>query len=402
MVAKRHALYERVRAHGPLYVHDSIVLVPGYREVKDVLLDSEHFHNGLGVRGSDVEHARQLLPHEDRMLFDELAVYEAHLIGKLNGEEHRQLRAVVQGAFTPRRIAELETSIDAYLDDLIASTDSGGATEFMTLAYRLPLLVITDFLGFPQTDMELIHDWTMRFMTRYERRHDPVVIRSATDAVKQFCAYVEERLVEHRNGKRPNPLLDAMISGGEVRDMAPIRIAMNCIGFLTAGHETTMTLASGGLVELLRVHETWTELVHDPALIPGAVEELLRLVSPAQWLGRIAQEDATIAGSEIPAGSSVAMLFAAANRDPAVFSDPLRVDPRRGNSRDHFSFAVGPHFCLGAALARLEAVVIFRTLTQRFPDVELAIDVSEVEWAGSSVLPRIRSLPVAFGRDRAA
>lgn len=406
MVVGRNALYQRLREHGPLYVHDAMIIVPGYEEAKDVLLDTDRFHSGLGDsdRGprSDIARARELLPAEDRVMFDELVSWESAIFGKMNGEQHWRLRTTVHSAFTPRRIAEFEESIEGYLLELLASVAAEDVTEFMTIAYRLPLLMIVDLLGFPRSDMEQIHDWAARFLARYERRDDSAILRSAHGAVLEFCAYVEENLAELRKGSRPNPLLEALTVGGGELGMDPIGIALNCATLLIAGHETTMTVASSGLVELLRTRDTWTELTRDAELIPGAVEELLRLVAPAQWIGRVAQECATIAGYEVPIGTSVAVVLASANRDPSVFPGPDRVDLRRSNGRDHLSFAIGPHFCLGASLARLEGLVIFRTLARRFPDLELAIDVTELDWVGSSMLPSIRSLPVALGRDRGA
>jgi cytochrome P450 len=168
-----------------------------------------------------------------------------------------------------------------------------------------------------------------------------------------------------------------------------------CILLYVAGHETTVNLIGNGLLALLRHPAEWRRLREDPALLPGAIEELLRYDGPVQRVGRIAASDAEVGGVGIPAGSLVVGLLGAANRDPAQFAEPDRLDVTRGEPR-HLAFGTGIHYCLGAPLARLEAQVAIGTLLRRFPAP--ALDVERPVWRPSSTLRGLEALPVVLGR----
>jgi cytochrome P450 len=167
------------------------------------------------------------------------------------------------------------------------------------------------------------------------------------------------------------------------------------VQLLFAGHETTATLIGSGLRELLLVPDRWRALVAAPSTIPVVVEELLRLVSPSQFVSRNASEPVTLADVTIPAGADVLLVLAAANRDPSVFVGPDQLDLTRPSDRRHLAFGLGPHFCLGAALTRLEARVVLERLTALYPEMELA-DVSGT-WRGGAMLRRLERLPVLLG-----
>jgi cytochrome P450 len=163
---------------------------------------------------------------------------------------------------------------------------------------------------------------------------------------------------------------------------------------LQGGHETTSNLISIGVYELLRAGQ-WDALVEDPSLVPNAVEEMLRLVSPAQTASRRAVVATEIEGVEIHPEETVIAVLAAANRDPAVFADPDRVDVRRPEAKRHLAFSFGPHFCLGTSLARAEAKIALEKLVARYP--KLALVSEDVEFAGPANLRRVVELPVSLG-----
>jgi cytochrome P450 len=162
---------------------------------------------------------------------------------------------------------------------------------------------------------------------------------------------------------------------------------------LVAGHETTMNLIGNGLFALLTNRDQWERLVADPSLIPSAVEEVLRYDGPVHITGRIATTELEVAGHVLPKGSNVVTLLAAANRDPEKFPDPDRFDVGRTDNQ-HLTFSHGIHYCLGAALARLEGQVVFAKLTERYPDLRLAVDADEVEYREHFVLRGLKALPV--------
>jgi cytochrome P450 len=168
---------------------------------------------------------------------------------------------------------------------------------------------------------------------------------------------------------------------------------------LFAGHETTTNLIGNGLVELMRHRDQWERLCADPSLVPAAVEELLRWVTPVQWLGRVATEPFELEGVQIEAGQTVFPILAAANRDPAAFRNPERLDISRPDAKNHLALGFGPHFCIGNALARLEGTVAFATLARRFPGLELADE--HLGWRGNAMLRGLEALPVRLGPERA-
>jgi cytochrome P450 len=164
---------------------------------------------------------------------------------------------------------------------------------------------------------------------------------------------------------------------------------------LFAGFETTSTLIGAGLLELLRHPEQWKTLVDDPGFSGTAVEELLRWVTPVQWIGRVALEDIEVGGEIIPKGRTVYPCLATANRDPEAFVEPETFDLRREDARKHLAFGLGPHFCLGNALARIEAQVAFEQMARHFPEVALVDD--DPPWGSNAMLRGIQRLPIILG-----
>jgi hypothetical protein len=203
-------------------------------------------------------------------------------------------------------------------------------------------------------------------------------------------------LVEHRARPEATDLIRMLIGAEQEERVTEEELAALFVQLLFAGHETTSTLISVGLLGLLRAPEQWRALVEDPSLIPNAIEELLRIVSPAQFVSRLTTEDMELGGTAIAADTAVLLVLAGANRDPTVFADPDVIDVRRVAARHNLTFAVGPHFCLGAALARLEARVVLKTITVRYPKLELAGD--DMTWHGGAMLRRLSHLPLRLGR----
>ena len=290
-----------------------------------------------------------------------------------NGASHTRLRGLAQAAFTPRVVAQSRELVQSRLDTLLraaAGKPSFDAAE--ELAVPLPVGVITEMLGLKGADEAKFREWsgavaellggsdsTPELMERVERQaHD----------MRTYFRGLADELRAH-----PQPgLLSALAAaedGGE--KLSSDELLANAVLLLAAGHETTTNLIAGGLLELSRQPEAWAALVERPELAGSVTEELLRLTSPVQRTGRGLSQDVQIGDRTLPAGSFVGLILAAANRDPAVFADPDRLDPQRPNSARHLAFASGPHYCLGASLARLEGEVVFRTLAERYPDLKV-------------------------------
>jgi cytochrome P450 len=208
----------------------------------------------------------------------------------------------------------------------------------------------------------------------------------------EFTAYLDGLLGERQSSETDSDLLRALTTA-EGERMTTEELASNVVMLLFAGHETTTNLITLGMLELLRHRDQWERLCADPGLAPSAVEELFRWLSPVQWVSRIAAQDFSYGGVEIPRGREVLAMAAAANRDPAVFADPETLDIGRTDARHHLGLGVGAHFCLGASLARLEGRVALTALARRFPRIELAMD--DLRWHGSALLRTVAGLPVA-------
>ena len=240
------------------------------------------------------------------------------------------------------------------------------------------------------------HRWSLE-ISRNKGGADPQALMVAHDAHGQFQAYVDEIVERHRRSPGSGgALVTALIGAEQDERMAPDELAANILIPLVAGHETTTNLMAIGTMELLRRPAQWQALVDDERLVPNALDELLRVVSPVHWVPRFAERDVVVAGAEIGAGETIVPLIPAANRDPAVFPRPHELDVRRPEARQNVAFGFGPHFCLGAALGRLEAGIALRTLVTRFPRLRLAAD--DLDWTGHAMLRRLVRLPVGLER----
>jgi cytochrome P450 len=303
---------------------------------------------------------------------DEDAPFADHeMILRMDPPDHTRIRRLVGKAFTPKAIAALRVRIEEISADLL---DRAAGSFDVVGDYAVPLTirVICEILGVPDSEWKQFRAWgddATRTMGVMISRAD---VRAAEAAAEELSAF----LVAHIAHKRLEPgpdLLSAMIAAeeeGGVR-LSDRELLANAFLILLAGFETTVNLIGNGAVALLQSVDQWEKLCADPTLLANAVEELLRFDSPVQFTGRNVPDDVEFAGRLIPKGQQVMILLGAANNDPAVFDDPRRLDITRANARDHVAFSSGPHYCLGASLARLEGEVAFRDLTTRVPSLAL-------------------------------
>jgi cytochrome P450 len=388
------ALFRELREQSPVHRHASAVLFSRYADARALVRDEEHLGKSRlkGTRASREAVAR--MTEVEQRAYTEVTAFEGLQVTAKDGEEHDRMRAIMHRAMTPSRIAALEDSVQRYTDELLEPLLDQDPADLMSFAYLLPLMVICDLLGIPQSDRALIHDWS----TAIGRNKGPVPypepFLAAQTAIREFRSYLEAMLAEHRRSPHSTDLLAALMSAEGDDRLTTDELASNFVMLLFAGHETTTNLIGIGMLELLQHPDQWQLLRDDPDLAPQATEELLRYVTPVQWSHRLALQDFEYGGVEISEGEVVLAMIAAGNRDPEVFDDPERLDLTR-DARGHLSLGHGTHFCLGASLARLEGRAAFATLARRFPELELATDT--FHWRGSSLLRSLESLPVSFG-----
>jgi cytochrome P450 len=298
----------------------------------------------------------------------------------LDPPDHTRLRRLVSKAFTPRTIATLEPRIRAITGELLSAAATAGQLEVVSqLAYPLPVRIISEMLGVPIEDHPRFAGWSARLAHSLEPGFaiPPEQAQARADAAdlasEEFAVYFRELIARRR--ARPQPdLLSAMIAAEDAGDqLTEDELIATCVLLLVAGHETTVGLISNAILALLRHPDQFALLRAQPELAASAVEETLRYDAPVQLTGRVARGGMQIGAVTAPDGGLVMLLLAATGRDPAVFADPDRFDIRRGAS-NHLAFAAGPHFCLGAPLARLEATIAVGEVARRVVAPELAAD----------------------------
>jgi cytochrome P450 len=391
-------VWAQVRAAGAVVEHSGLYLITRRPEVRAVLRDNVRYISGSGRRGRAADPRRAAMTPAQKEAFREIQEFQQLTIVATDGDLHQRLRRITNRAFTPRRIAELAQATARYVDRFTDELADGDEADLMQLAYRVPLMIIGDLLGVPEADRDAIKQWSNEWF-EHKYAADDRIFRSI-EAQRAFRAYVEDMLEEHRRKPAETSLIAELVGAEREEHLSADELTATFVILLFAGHETTTNLIGTGLLELLRNRTQWAVLCADPGVVPAATEELLRYVSPVQWVARSTPEEIELAGVTIPAGAGVLPLIACANRDPDVFADPDRLDLRRPDAGQHIGFGFGHHFCLGAALARLEAQTAFRTLATRYPELELLTDAPE--WRGAAQLRSLAALPVRLGPRRAA
>lgn len=305
---------------------------------------------------------------------------------------HTRLRALVQAAFTPRVVDAMRRRVQQVVDELLGAVQSAGRMDVIAdLAYPLPATIIADLLGVPPADRDAFKGWSDAIAAGFTVT--VAATREAYDGQVALTAYMR-RLIDRRRAEPADDLLGAVIRAeADGTALSEEELLATCAMLLFAGHETTTHLIGNGVLALLRHPEQLERLRAEPALIGRAVEELLRYDGPAQVTFRRAAADVDIGGTRVEPGDHLYLLLGAANRDPDQFPHPDELDLGRQDNR-HLGFAHGPHYCLGAALARLEAQAAVGTLLDRFRGLRLATE--KPAWRRNHVLRGLTALPVQF------
>ena len=382
--------YRELRAHDPVHQtllgfwflskHDDV-----NRFLRDPALSVEDEKAGPSVFDAMFDEAMQ-----DRM------ARRAEAMLNRDPPDHTRLRRLVSKAFTPRRISELRPRIQELVDDALDKAEANGSMDLIgDLAFPLPFAVISEMMGMPpDIDTVKLREWSGMLVRTLEPPSDLDLLRRIAEAGEKMEALVREAIAWKRDNFGDD-LLTALITAEDEGDVLSDEELIAQVTLLyIAGHETTVNLIGNGTLALLRNREQLERLQQDPALAHGAIEELLRYDPPVQMSRRITLEDVEVRGRTIPKGTFVICGLASANRDEEKFGpNSEELDITREDASHHVAFGGGVHYCLGAALARLEAEVAVGSLVARFPNITQA---GEPVYNGRINLRGLDNLPLSI------
>jgi cytochrome P450 family 142 subfamily A polypeptide 1 len=371
-----HDTWTWMREHAPVYYDEKndVWAITRYRDVLEIEKDPSTFSSRRSPR-----------PHGDPL----------PMMISMDNPQHQRRRSIVNRGFTPRRVAEKEPTIRRLCTEIIDRVCEQGSCDFVwDIAAPLPLLLIADMLGFEQDAYDDLLRWSDDLI-RGTTVNDETARVKAMEAGLAFREY-QLGVIADRRAKSPQPdlvstLCHAELDGERLDDESLIQ---ETLLILIGGDETTRHVISCGMLALLDHPEQRDWLRRDPATIEIGVEELLRWVTPIKNMSRTATRDVEIRGRQLHEGDQLILLYPSANRDEDVFADPFRLDVTR-DPNPHLAFGFGPHFCLGASLARLELKVMFSELLRRLPDLELASD-EPLPYRSSNFIVGPEAMPVQF------
>ena len=380
-----HAWLAHLRRHDPVHWQDEaggpgFWAVTRYEDCVTVNRDYERFSSA--VRGT--------MPFE---MPDEDVAQQGLMMLNMDPPLHTRYRRLVNKGFTPRMVRDLEANIHRVTDAIIDQVIEKGEADFVTdLSAELPLQVIAELLGVPQDDRHRMFEWSNRMVGNEDPEYQTQA-EEALVAAMELYAYAAELFAI----KRIDPHADLMsvlttveVEGEQLSEM---ELELFFLLLTVAGNETTRNLMSGAMDTFFQHPDQWQRLLDNRSLLPRAVDEMLRFVSPVMNFRRTAMCDVTLSGTEIKAGDKVVFFHASANRDEDVFAEADTFDIGR-DPNPHIAFGGGgPHFCLGANLARMEIRVMFEHLLDRMPDIRRRGDLQRLQ---SQFINGVKHLPVAF------
>jgi cytochrome P450 family 142 subfamily A polypeptide 1 len=372
-----HDAYTWMRANAPVYYDEvnDLWAAASYAAVKAASVDTEAFSSAQGIRPKFPQ-----LP----MMID------------FDAPEHVRRRRLVSEGFTPKRVRAMEDNLRSVCDTLIDNVCEKGSCDFVKdIAAPLPIIVIGDMLGVAPSDRDDLLRWSDD-MLKALGAPDPSLMDASATAFVEYTDYIQpvfdDRRARGATDDLVGVLVHAEIDGDSLDDASLVH---ETLLILIGGDETTRHVISGGVEELLTHPDQQAELAGDPALMPGAVEEMLRWVSPIKNMARTATRDVELEGATISAGQEILLLYPSANRDAAVFEKPDDFDIHR-SPNPHMAFGFGAHFCLGNQLARLELKVMVDRLLARLPDLHLTVDRDALPRREANFISGIEEMPVAF------
>jgi cytochrome P450 len=381
--ADPYPLYAEMRATGRVVANPFLagqLMVPGYDDVIALLSDPVTFSNGR-LSGPTSE-----------------SVFLAATMLNSDPPDHERLRGVVARAFTPRSVNALEGRMCEVARDLVAPLADGAAFDVVDeLAERLPVLVIAEMLGVGTSDLDDFVEWSHGLLGSLDLFAPPEKAQLARASSQLLHDYFAEEVARRRDRPTSDDLIGRLVAGNADGRLSEAEMLSSCVLLLLGGNETTTRLITNAALVLARHPAERARLAADASLLPTAIDEVLRYDTPVQGNGRVATQPVEFAGVDIPAGTLVVGLLAAANRDPEHFDDPDRFDVGR-TPNPHLAFSRGIHFCLGANLARLEARAALGELLRVAPEYELAAPPSTLEYGPTFFFHSPAHLTIRHGR----
>ena len=365
-----------MREHAPAYYDEASGVwgITRYADIKEISKDPDTFSNAGGIRPDS-----DALP----MMID------------TDAPEHVRRRRLVSEGFTPRRIRESEEGIRTICDAIIDRVCEAGTADFVRdIAAPLPMIVIGNMLGVAPEDRDDLLRWSDD-MLKALGSPDPGAMDVAAVAAMEYAEYITAVAEQRRRDSQSDDLIGTLVHAeieGDRLDQSSI--IYESLLILIGGDETTRHVISGGMYELLTHPEQYARLAGDRSLMPSAVEEMLRWVSPIKNMARQMTRDVEFQGETLRQGQKLLLLYPSGNRDEQVFEDPERFDITR-SPNDHMAFGFGSHFCLGNRLARMELSVMFDRLLDRLPDLALS-DPSEPPKRAANFVSGYENMPVVF------
>ncbi|MGH7943396.1 MAG: cytochrome P450 [Opitutaceae bacterium] len=387
-----YPVYDALRASGRVYFSPTwkCWVLSHYQDIAAVLLNSEVFSS----RGRVTNVIQREFPEHFLEQIKPLLHHYSRGVINLDPPDHTRMRRLLQKTFLPRTLERLKADIQSTVHELLEAAQARGQVDVVAdLAYPLPVSVIAALLGVPRADREKFKRWSAIIM-EFQAVPLPTadaILRSQAGIV-ELRNYLGEVAAERRKEPREDVISELATLELEGDRLAEDELLSTCVTLLVAGHETTTNLIASAVWLLLRHPGQQARLRAAPALMPSAIEEVLRFESPLHRVGRTATCDTEIAGTPIRKGETVFLMLAAANRDPAQFPEPATFDIARSPNK-HIAFGYGIHFCLGAALARLEAPIALDALFERWPDARLAKAGEPLPWH-SGVMRGLKRLPL--------
>ena len=387
-----YPIYRALRENGRVYFSSTwkCWVLSHYQDIAAVLLNPEVFSS----RGRVTNVIQREFPESFLDQIKPLLHHYSRGVINLDPPDHTRMRRLLQKTFLPRTLERLTPAIRSTTAELVEAARVRGRMDVVAdLAYPLPVIVIAELLGVPREERDRLKRWSAAIM---EFQAVPLpraeTILSSQAAIVEMRSYLRDIANERR--KRPREDLISELVALEVDGdrLAEDELLSTCLTLLVAGHETTTNLIANATWLLLRHPDQLAKLRTNPGLMPSTIEEVLRFESPLHRVGRTALSDTEIAGAQIRKGETVFLLLAAGNRDPAQFPEPDVFDIRRTPNK-HIAFGYGIHFCLGAALARLEAPIALNALFECWPNARIQSPES-LPWH-SGVMRGLKTLPLS-------
>jgi cytochrome P450 family 142 subfamily A polypeptide 1 len=367
-----HDDFAWMRANAPVYWDGHAWGITRYADLKAISKDPATFSNAQGIR-ADADPLQMMIDMDD--------------------PEHFRRRKLVNKGYTPRRVREREDEVRAACTDIIDAVCEQGECDFVTdIAAWLPLIMIGNDLGVLPEDRAQLLEWSDAMLSALTG--NPDALEPATLAFIGYTEYANAVIADRTANPKDDlmsVLCHAEVDGDRLDHQA---IIDESLLILIGGDETTRHVISGGAYQLLANRDQWDRLQGDRDLLPTALEEMLRWVSPIKNMNRTATADVVVNGQQIREGDNLLLLYPSANRDEDVFDDPFRFDVGR-TPNDHVAFGFGTHFCLGNSLARLELRVMFEELLDRLPDLEL-VGGEEPGYRAANFVSGYEHMPVRF------